>query len=140
MEVKFYIDSKQKVIIEAFKGEISLATISQAIPHIWNHPDYSPMFDGIIDFRKSKLLFSKDELHDLMKTIAEDDKGMKGRAAVLVSEPLSAAMVTIYGEQMKAYHSVGIFCEESEVIHFLRIDPIIFKKLDDPNAVVVDLN
>ncbi len=140
MEIKFFIDTEQKLIIEAFRGEISLATIGKAIPYIWNHPDYSPKFDGIIDFRKSKLLFSKSELHSLMKTIAEDENGMKGRAAVLVSEPIAAAMATIYGEQMKEYHSVGIFCEESEVIHFLRINADIFKKLDDSNAVVVDLN
>ena len=140
MEIKFFIDTKQKVIIEAFRGEISLATIGKAIPYIWNHPDYSPKFDGIIDFRQSKLLFSKNELHDLMKTIAEDDKGLKGRAAILVSEPIAAAMATIYGEQMKDYHSVGIFCAESEVIHFLRIDPAIFNKLNDPKAVIVDLH
>ncbi len=139
MRVKFYIDTAEEIIIEAFYGSISIDTIQKAMPHIWNHPDYSVEYDGIIDFRKSKLEFSKSELYQLIQAMSQDDKVMRGKAAVLVSEPLSAAMATMYGDQMKVIHSVGIFCSESEVFRFLNTDAAIFQKINDVNAVTIDL-
>ncbi len=139
MEVEFYIDTELKVIIEHFRGDVTLAKVVEVFPHIWNHPDYSPAYDGIIDFRDCNFLFSEAELHMLIKSVAENSKGMRGRAAVLVSEPMSAAMGALYSEQMKDIHSAAIFCSNSEIVNFLGVDPGIFKKLDDPKAVRVEI-
>ncbi|NEN23715.1 hypothetical protein G3O08_09405 [Cryomorpha ignava] len=130
MEFKFFIDVDQKVILETFYGDISISDIEKAIPHIFNHPDYNKHFDVAIDFRKANSKYSKQALQDFIKGYVENDQKVLGRVAILVSEPTSAAMATLYGEEMKEIHTLGIFCSESEVHRFLRISPEIFKKID----------
>lgn len=135
MEFKFFIDVDQKVIIESFFGDISFSIMEKAIPYIFNHPNYDKQYDGIIDFRKANLRYSKEELRHFIQTISTNEKGMRGRAAVLVSEPMSAAMATLYGEEMKSIHAVGIFCSESEVLHYLHNKPEIFKRIEQEDAI-----
>lgn len=135
MKVTFYIDTNREVIIEKFRGDATLASIAKSFPHIWNHPDYSPHYDGIIDFRECKLLFSATELNQMTQQIAENKKRMRGRAAVLVSEPMEAAIGAIYSEKMKEVHSAVIFCSNSEVMHYLNIDSGIFDEINRPEAV-----
>lgn len=131
MKLDFYIDHKHKVIMQSFLGEISLASITHTIPHIWNHPEYSPAFDSIIDFRESTMLFSREELNDLIKKLGEADKGLEGRLAIMVSDPITAASATLFAEHSKASQSLGIFCSESEVIRFLKCSPEIFDKAEN---------
>lgn len=130
MKLEFYIDQEHRVIMQSFTGEISIASITHTIPHIWNHPDYSPLFDSIIDFRDSKMLFSKEDLNDLIKKLGEAEKGLQGRIAIMVSDPITAASATLFVEQTKASHSFGIFCSESEVIRFMKCSPEIFVKTE----------
>lgn len=139
MEVIFYIDTEQEVIIEHFKGDVTLAKVVEAIPHIWKHPDCAPSYNRIADFRYCNLLFSHEDLHLLIKSIAEYSQRMQGKAAVLVSEPTAAAVGAMYSEQMKDIHTVAIFCSNSEVVNYLGVDPGIFEKLDDPEAVRIEV-
>ncbi len=140
MRIKFFIDTDQKTIIEVFEGEITLPAIGKSIPHVWRHPDYSPTLQGILDFRKAKVAFSNTELHDLIKSISDDDRGSRGKVAFIVSEPLLAAMATIYEERMKEFQSVAIFCHQENALNFLGIDASIFDKINHPDAVSVDLS
>lgn len=130
MELKFYIDVDEKVIIEAFYGAVSISGIEKVIPFIYKHPDYNRQFDAIIDLRNANSSFTKQALYDFLKIYAENEDLILGRIAVLVSEPMSAAMATLYDEEMSGYHSLGIFCSESEVHHFLQTKPDIFSKID----------
>lgn len=135
MEFKFFINVDQKVIIETYYGDISISSIEKAILHIFNHPDYNNHFDCIIDFRKANSRYSKNALHDFVKSYAENEQKLLGRVAVLVSEPMSAAMATLFEEETRAFHSLGIFCSESEVHRFLQITPEIFSKIDDMERI-----
>lgn len=139
MEVILYFDKAAAVIIEYFNGDVTLAKVAEVFPHIWNHPDYSPSYNGIVDFRDCNLLFSHEDLHKLVKSVADNSQKMQGRAAVLVSEPISAAVGTMYSDQMKDIHSVAIFCSNSEVVNYLGVDSSIFEKLNDSKAVKVEI-
>lgn len=130
MEFKFFIDVEEKVILERFFGDITISNIEKAIPFIYGHPDYNKHFDVVVDFRKANSRYSKQALHDFVKSYAENEQKVLGRVAVLVSEPMSAAMATLFGEEVKAFQSLGIFCSESEVYRFLQITPEIFSKID----------
>lgn len=137
MVFKFYIDSENKIILEHFTGNVTLAKIVEAIPHIWDHPDYVPSYNRIADFRNCNLKFSHAEFHMLVESIAEFSERMNGKAAVVVSEPTTAAAGTMYSEKMKEIHSVKIVCSNSEVINYLGIDAGIFEKINDPKAMRV---
>lgn len=139
MEVIFYIDTELKIILEHFKGNVTGAKVVKGIPNIWNHPKYDPFYDRIADFRDCNLNFSHEGLYLLIKSISDFSQRIQGRAAVLVSEPISAAAVSMYSDQMKNIHRVGLFCSDSEVVNYLGVDPAIFKKIDDPEAVRVTI-
>lgn len=135
MEFKFFIDVDQKVILERFFGDIAISNIEKAIPLIYGHPDYNKHFDVVVDFRKANSKYTKNALHDFVKNYSESEQILLGRIAVLVSEPMSAAMATLFREEVKAFHSLGIFCSESEVHRFLQITPEIFSKIDDMERI-----
>lgn len=139
MEVVFYIDTELEIILEHFKGDVTLAKVVEGIQHIWNHPNYVSSYDRIVDFRDCNVLFSHQDLQMLVKSVAEFPQRMRGRAAVLVSEPTAAAAGAMYIDQMKDFHSVAIFCSNSEVVNYLGVDPSIFKKLEDGEAVTVEI-
>lgn len=139
MEVVFYIDTEKRVIIEGFRGDVTLAKAIEVFPDIWNHPDYSPAYDGIVDFRDCNFLFSPEQLQMMFKRLGESDDRIRGRIALLVSDPMAAAMGAMYSEEIKSVHGAGLFCSNSEVINYLGVDPGIFNKLDDPGAVRVEV-
>lgn len=139
MTAIFYIDTSRETIIEKFTGKVTLPGIQKVFPHIWNHPDYRVEYDGIIDFRACQLDFKSDELRQLIQSVASSDKGMRGRAAVMVSEPVAAAMGVIYSEGMREVHPSSIFCSNSEVELYLNIDPGIFDQLSNPGAIHIRL-
>ena len=135
----FFIDKENKLIIEKYTDVTRIGTIEKLMVNIWAHSDYEQYYDRIVDFQDSNLIFSREELKSFIKVISENSKSMRGRAAVLVRESGSAAIVTMYEDQMKHLHKIGIFCSESEVIKFLDIDDSVFDKLHSADAVTITL-
>lgn len=138
MEFKYCIDKEQKIVVRSFRGEVSLSSLEKSLALVWIDPDYNPLYNGIADFRDSKLLFSKVMLYKLIKTVSDNAMSLQGRVAILVSEPLSAAMATIYGEQLKNMSEVEIFCYLPEAVEFLKVDPNILNCLNDVKAIYVE--
>lgn len=132
MEFTFYIDKVQKTIIEQFSGEVTLAKVTKILPSIWAHPDYSNELNAIVDLRNCTLHFSESEMDMFMQTVLADNRAIRGKVAIIVSKPLEAAVGSLYGAKVKAAHSSSVFCSNSEVIHYLGVDPSIFEKLLDP--------
>lgn len=138
MEFKYYIDKEQKIVVRSFHGDISLDLLEKSLSLVWVDPDYDPHYNGIADFRDGKLLFSKDKLYKIIKTVSENAMSLQGKVAILVSEPLSAAMATIYGDELKNLSHVEIFCYPSEAIQFLQTDPTIFDCLINAKSIYVE--
>ena len=138
MEFKYCIDKDQKIVVRSFHGEVSLASLQKSIAMVWDDPDFNAVYKGIADFRDGKLLFSKVMLYKIIKTVSENSLSLQGKIAILVSEPLAAAMGTIYGEEMKNLSHVEIFCYLSEAIKFLQTDSNILDCLNDVKAIYVE--
>lgn len=138
MEFKYFIDKELKMDIRSFHGDISLALLEKSLALVWVDPDYDPSYGGIADFRDGRILFSKVLLFNLIKTVSENAMSLQGRVAILVSEPLSAAMATIYGEQLNNMSHVEIFCYTSEATNFLQTDPNILDCLIDAKSIYVE--
>jgi hypothetical protein len=85
------------------------------------------------------MLFSMEDLNDLIKKLGEAERGLQGRIAIMVSDPITAASATLFAEQTKASQSFGIFCSESEVIRFLKCGHEIFKKTENLDFVSIAL-
>ncbi|NEN23714.1 hypothetical protein G3O08_09400 [Cryomorpha ignava] len=138
MEFKYYIDKEQKIVVRSFHGEVSLESLEKSLAVVWVDPDYSPLYSGVADFRDSKLLFSKVMLYKIIKTVSDNSMSLQGRVAILVSEPLSAAMATIYGEQLRNMSQVEIFCYTSVAAKFLEVDTNILDCLSDVKPIYVE--
>jgi len=135
----FYIDKENRLIIEKFAGITRIGSIEKLMVHIWDHPHYNKEFDRIVDFQDSNLVFSREEFRHFVEVIKESANSMRGKAAVLVQAPVSAAIVTMYEDRMNHLHKVGIFCSESEVVNFLNCDVSIFDKLQSSDVVKVPI-
>lgn len=134
----FFIDKENRLIIERYTGITRIATVTELMVNIWDHPDYDQNYDRIVEFKDLDLVFSRDEFKQFTKVISESSNSMRGRAAVLVREPVIAAMATIYEDHMKHLHKVGVFASESEVMNFLNIDDSIFDKTQSSDAVTIN--
>ncbi len=139
MTITFFIDKGLKTLIERFEGHVTIPKIMESFPAIWNHSDYDPTFDGIIDFRSCKMELKIAELNQLIASLSTAENALKAKAAILVSEPMAAAMGAIYADQMKSHHMSGVFCSNSEVERFLAVDPIIFKRLEQAGAEQIEI-
>ena len=135
----FFIDKESRLIIEKYTGIIRISTVRKLIDKVWEHAHYDRNYDRIIDFRNCELVFSLEELRNFIKMTSESPNAMRGKAAVLVQEPISAAIVTMYEDQMKHFHKVGIFCSESEVMNFLDVDNSIFDHTQSAEAITVSV-
>ena len=135
----FHIDKDKRLIIEKYSGITRIGTVEKLMHHIWNHPNYEKDYDRIVDFLDCSLIFSREEFQQFKKAISENANSMRGRAAVLVKEPGSAAIVTMYEDQMNHLHKIGVFCYESEVANFLNLDSTVFDKTEKPDAVTITI-
>lgn len=135
----FYIDKENRLIIEKYTGITRIATVATLMVNIWKHPDYEQNYDRIVEFQDLNLVFSKEEFQQFTKIISENSNSMRGRAAVLVREPSTAAIVSMYEDQMNHLHKVDVFFSESEVMNYLNIDNSIFGKIKGSDVVVIDL-
>lgn len=138
MNFKYYIDKEQRIVIRRYQGDITLVNLEKSLEIVWADPDYDSSYHGITDFRDSKLLFSRDTLYQIIKKVAESPMSLRGKIALLVSEPLSAAMATIYGEEMKNMNDVEIFCYTIEATQFLNVKENIFECLNDKELIFVE--
>ena len=135
----FFIDKENKLIIEKYSGITRIGTVAKLMVHIWAHPDYEKDYDRIVDFEESNLVFSRDELERFMAIISENSNSMRGKAAILVKGPSSAAIVTLYEDQMKHLHKIEIFCSKSEVMNFLNVDASPFNRIKGEDAVRISI-
>lgn len=138
MNFKYYIDKEQRIVIRRYQGDITLVNLEKSLEIVWADPDYDSSYHGIADFRDSKLLFSRDKLYQIIKKVAKSSNSLRGKIAILVSEPLSAAMAIIYGEEMKNMSDVEIFCYTIEATQFLNVKENIFECLNDKELIFVE--
>lgn len=138
MEFKYCIDKELKIVVRSFHGEVTLTSLEKSLALVWIDPDYDPHYNGLADFRYSKIVFSKDVLYKIIKTVSDHPKSLQGRVAIIVSEPLAAAMATIYGEQLNNMSEVEIFCYTLEATNFLKADPSILNCLNDVKPIFVE--
>src|SRR5690554_4247360 len=110
MEFKYYIDKEQKIVVRAYYGEVSLNLLEESLALVWKDPDYDPVYNGLADFRNCNLRFSIEKLLKIIKTVAENVLSLQGKVAILVTEPIAAAMAAIYEEQLEYISKVEVFC------------------------------
>lgn len=138
MEFKYYIDKERKIVIRAFYGEVSLNLLEESLKIVWNDPEYDPTFNGLADFRECKMLFSKERLLKIIKVVADNVMSLQGKVAILVTEPISAAMATIYEEKLERISKVEVFCYTSNAAEFLQVNVNILDSLNNIERIVVE--
>lgn len=135
MEFKYCIDKQQKIVIRSFHGEVSLSSLGKSLALVWIDPDYDVLYNGIGDFRDSKLVFSRTMLTKIIKMVSENTNSLQGRVAILVSDSLTAAIATIYGDELRNLSQVEIFCYTEDATKFLRVEANILDCLADVRAI-----
>jgi hypothetical protein len=139
LKIKFYIDKDKKLIVQRFYGKVSFCQIQECSPHIWEHPDYNPAFNNIVDLRQCDMLFSKPEFKAMIDQLNSDDRALTAKVALMVSEPHEAAMAVMFCDKVEGLEDAGVFVADSELKKFLGEDGSVFKLLEKSGAVEIEI-
>ncbi len=141
MEMRVYIDAEKEIIVQAFYGDLTIEKGKVAMGLLWKHPKYSRDFRGIVDARNSRILLSPKELYEMVTMLKEKlaDIKISVKRALMVNEPMAAAIGSIYADKMKDFHSAEVFVSDSAALRYLEVDYPIFEKLDSDEAMIFDI-
>lgn len=137
MNMRFYLNPEEKIIIQTFEGDLTLDKWKNAMQHVWSHPLYSPEYKGIVDLRHCNMNFSPRDLFDVIALLKSNPNNLTIRAkgVIMVDQPVSAALASIYTSEMKNFHDAEVFCSESTALRYLGTDFAIFDKLWSEEAM-----
>jgi hypothetical protein len=135
MNASFYIDHDSKVVLISLSGSIRLSQIYEVIRFLWTLEGYDPSYDQIVDGRNSRMHMSITEMSDLESFMRDSEKGLKAKAALVISAPGDAALSEIYGHASRENHATEIFTSPQEAIKFTGASNNIYDGLESDEAV-----
>lgn len=140
MKVRFFIDKDQEVIIQKFIGKLTMNGWLKSVEAVWNHPDYRQDYKGIVDFRFCEVQMKPEEVRNLIDLLQkENEKALRARSVILVSEPLAAAFATMFSEKMNDVAPAEVVLTEEEVVRKMDVDEAIFQMVNSELAVETEI-
>lgn len=141
MEMRLYVNPQWGIIVQSFHGELTLENWKTAMEKVWNHPEYSRDFIGVMDARDCDIKFKPSELYDVISMLKEnnEERTIRAKGALMVREPMAAALATIYADKMKDFHRAEVFVSDSTAKRYLEIDFPVFEKLHSEEAETYQL-
>ncbi|OGG96059.1 MAG: hypothetical protein A2508_03040 [Candidatus Lambdaproteobacteria bacterium RIFOXYD12_FULL_49_8] len=119
--IKVDIYPKERLIVAIYNGDIRMADAIEATGNMIVDPNFSPEFDGVIDYRQAELLFSVQEIIDFSDAAAKS-KITGGRWCTIVSRPQETALLSIFKNHLKDQHPVELFCTINAASEYLGRD------------------
>ena len=111
----------KELIIEAFKGDISLEFFKQSMLKEFSDPEYINLKLGVCDLRKSNLILSDKEIKELFRFALEHDPNLSIKWATLTKGPYETAMAMIYELQAVEHYGYKIFSTTDAASRYLEI-------------------
>ncbi len=118
------IIKKLQLIIEVFKGKITIDDILDDIKEIFADPDYSCHYNYLVDLRRSNILFSEDDFKKIFETLKNGPQGYSHhKTALLTSTPdqTATSILIISGEMPRGFKDM-VFTSMSGAMKYLEIN------------------
>lgn len=140
MEIRFYIDVNQEALILKFSGKLTFDRWYRGASAVWDHKDYQKSFDGIVDFRSSELDMKTADVKKIVEIMqTEEEKAPRGKAVILVSEPMAAALGSIFSDNVKDVQTANIVLSEDDALKILNLQDDLFRRVNTELAEVIHI-
>ncbi len=118
----YKIIPEKKLIIEAFKGDITLDFFKKSMLKEFNDPEYIKLRLGVCDLRQANLILSDKEVKELFKFALEKDQNLSIKWATLTNGPYETAMAMIYELEAEKLYGYQIFSTLEAASEYLGIN------------------
>lgn len=121
MPFTFQILPEKAVILARYMGLTTIRDMRVLAAEIWEHPDYDPAFDGILDYREAVLASGTGEIEAVCDFFLESEAASRGRAAVVVTRPRETALNVIFRARMNPRNRMDIFSTWDAACSFIGV-------------------
>ena len=121
MSCEYSIYPEHSLIIEHFSGHTTREEFENMCHELWQEPEYHNQMNVMMDFRKSEMLYSAEDIKELSMFFKTAPSATKGRGAVLVSSPRETALADLFTLEMASNNLVRTFTTWPAACSFLGV-------------------
>jgi len=124
MPITYTIDDENRCIVETWTGMITASYLGAFWREFLADPVILAIGRSVVDIRECRLLFSGEQLAELVETIvAPALKGRKWTSAIVVTDPIQFEITRQYHILAESYSRDSIFGTPEDAIAWLRSQP-----------------
>lgn len=109
-----------RVIIQRYRGPVSLADVQSSTTKLWADPAYDRTFDGISDLTQSTAAASVQDVKALHELVSRSAHCSTGRWAVITNDPAITALTILYSK-ICPQPSIAVFSTWSAACSHLHV-------------------
>jgi hypothetical protein len=108
-QFEYDISPEKRLIYVVYFGSVTLRSVTQSSRKIWEDPLYDADYRAILDFRKSLLELSPDEMPQLIEFFKSAGSNLRGRLAVVIDQPSGTAFSLMFKQDMQGTTAIEVF-------------------------------
>ena len=121
MPISYTIDYVQGVIFEVWRDDVTAADLHRHWRALHTDPEALAIRKTLVDVRGSRLLFTGDEMSDLVSSVVVPLlDGRDWITAILLEQPVHFGVSRQYQIFAERYSKDSIFHDYDEALHWLR--------------------
>ena len=121
MKFSYEIFPEQRLILQRYTGNPSLADVVASTRRLWADPRYSKTYDGIVDLSSSSAGISMGDLRALIGFMQQNDQTSTGRWGAVTSSPVTTACAMLYQRALAPRHKFEVFSSWDAACGFLGV-------------------
>ena len=111
----------KQLIVAKYSGDVCMDDVVRLTEEMVSNPNYSPLFNGVTDYRGAKLSATSDEVTAFAKDVIESEVSL-GTWCILCDEPNTTAYNMIFQSLLKSRHPVEIYSTVDAASKRLNMD------------------
>lgn len=97
----------EQLIIGKYFGDVRISDIAKLTQEMVSMPSYSPLYNGVTDFRGVNILATQDEMYEFTKSVIDDEVSL-GTWCIICDAPMTTAFMIIFKSQLESRHPVEV--------------------------------
>ena len=114
MAISLHVDEEHEVLEVTYTGDIDIQQLCGDVTHLTTLPGYRQTWDGISDFRASKVLYTIDDWETFRDYVAHLENASTGRWAVVLPDSETYATTTMWEVLSEGIHDSLSVCASIE--------------------------
>ncbi|MGA1601089.1 MAG: hypothetical protein ACO4CG_02235 [Prochlorothrix sp.] len=109
MEYSYSIYPEQQLILERYRGTVTMAFVTAAIERMATDPKFCPDYSTIVDLRECDFKFSPQDLETLLHCHHQVFGITEGKTALVVDNPRDTALSVLFKTYVDGVRHLDVF-------------------------------